>query len=331
MQYPTEPSATAQSISLGGNVDPTVAAEGNRLLDRRAASRQELDKYLNAPPPEGVDLNTWNLRGQALARDVTKADADLTDFRLRNPNLVVGYKSGGTLTATTATNLIAVVPPDGNIRIYTLPPGEAIFVPSSTETPDAVLPDGRPNTDPNDAGSADNVGPVHSSSLPVVNPAPVAPAIPATTPETATPSTTPEVTPSPAPDAAPAPSPAPTPVVVSGPNTGAHSRTSVGSRSGPNTGAHSHRHVRSASAPGRGRSVTPAAGSAHADLAPAGVSWRTCCAAHGGSAGDTNPGRAHAEVSGARSRAGSLTRAGSPNHAAVTAHSIAAGHAHAEP
>ena len=118
--------------SLGGNVDPAIAAEGNRLLDRRAASRQELDKYLNDPPPEGIDSNTWNLRGQALARDVARADADLTDFRLKNPNLVVGYKSGGTLTATTATNLIAVASPDGNIRIYTLPPGEAQFVPGGT-------------------------------------------------------------------------------------------------------------------------------------------------------------------------------------------------------
>ena len=159
--------------SLGGRVDPAIAAEGNRILDRRAASRQELDSYLNNPRPEGVDPDTWNLRGRALARDVSNSDAALTDFRLRNPNLVVGYKSGGTLTAVTATNLIAVAPPDGNVRIYTLPPGEAIFVPSPTETPDAVLPDGRPNTDPNDAGSADNGVPVQSSSLPVVGPSPV--------------------------------------------------------------------------------------------------------------------------------------------------------------
>ena len=127
--------------SLQGRVDPAVAAEGNRLLDRRAASRQELDKYLNEPRPEGADPATWNARGRALARDVSNADAALTDFRLQNPNLVVGYKSGGTLTATTATNLIAVVPPDGNIRIYTLPPGEATFVPAPTETPNAPTPD----------------------------------------------------------------------------------------------------------------------------------------------------------------------------------------------
>ena len=160
--------------SLGGSVDPAIAAEGNRLLDRRAASRQELDKYLNDPRPEGLDSNTWNLRGQALARDVTRADADLTDFRLRNPDLVVGYKSGGTLTATTATNLIAVAPPDGNIRIYTLSPGEAQFVPSPREaTPreatDAILPNGRSNADHNDGSSADNVVPVQSSGIPVVD------------------------------------------------------------------------------------------------------------------------------------------------------------------
>ena len=203
--------------SLGGRLDPTVAADGNRLLDRRAASRQELDKYLNDPRPEGVDLNTWNLRGKALASDVSNADTALTDFRLRNPNLVVGYKSGGTLTAATATNLIAVVPPDGNIRVYTLPPGEAIFVPSSTETPDAVLPDGRPNTDPNDASSADNGVSVQPSSVPAVNPASVATAAPATTPETADPSTTPQVTPSPAPETTPAAIPSRTSAVTPAP------------------------------------------------------------------------------------------------------------------
>ena len=203
--------------SLDGSLNPAVSAEGNRLLDRRAASRQELEKYLNDPPPAGVDLNTWNLRGKTLASDVRNADAALTDFRLRNPNLVVGYKSGGTLTAATSTNLIITLPPVGNAQIHTLPPGEAGFVPSSTETPDAVLPDGRPNTDPNDASSADNGVSVQPSSLSVVNPTPMATATPATTPERAAPSTTPQVTPGPEPATTPAAIPSRTSAVTPAP------------------------------------------------------------------------------------------------------------------
>ena len=203
--------------SLGSSVDPTVAAEGNRLLDRRAASRQELDKYLNDPRPEGVDPNTWNLRGQALARDVSNADAALTDFRLRNPDLVVGYKSGGTLTVVTATNLIVTLPPVGNAQIHTLPPGEAIFVSSSTETPDA-------NSDASPATSA----PVPDRSSPGDQPEPTNlpgvalgvadPVVGATSSapsglaSPAVPSTTPQVTPSPAPTSAVAPAPTLAPI-----------------------------------------------------------------------------------------------------------------------
>ena len=193
--------------SLGGSVDPAIAAEGNRLLDRRAASRQELGKYLKDPPPEGIDSKTWNLRGQALARDVAKADADLTDFRLRNPDLVVGYKSGGTLTATTATNLIAVAPPDGNIRIYTLSPGEAQFVPSPREATDAILPNGRSNADPNDAGNVNNDFPIQPSGVPVVDSSAVETPVLATIPTAALSEPLPLGQAEPAPQTTPTPTP----------------------------------------------------------------------------------------------------------------------------
>ena len=113
--------------TTGAAVDTATADEGNRLLDRWAASNSEYQRYIHESPPAGVDLATWNRRGAALARDVRTSGDALTRFRTDHADLAVGYKEGGGVSVVTANNLLTVVDPDGEVRVYALPPGEARF------------------------------------------------------------------------------------------------------------------------------------------------------------------------------------------------------------
>ena len=123
-------SGGVQSVD-GSAVDPQLRATGNRLLDRRAAVRQQLDRYFYETPPPGVDPAIWRRRGAALARDLNRTQADLADFFRRNTNLGTGFPAGGSATMTSPGGLALVQP-----RPLALPPGEARIIVSG-ETPDA--------------------------------------------------------------------------------------------------------------------------------------------------------------------------------------------------
>ena len=124
-----EEGAGAVFSKTRGPVDPTLLAEGNRLLDRWAASNHALQNQPEDAPP-GVDQATWYRRRDALKRDVDQSGADLTTFRADHPGLVVGYKAGG-VNVVASDNSLITVSPDGQASLYALQPGDAAFMMTS--------------------------------------------------------------------------------------------------------------------------------------------------------------------------------------------------------
>ena len=114
----------------GSRVDPALAAEGNRLLNRWAASNHALQ---NDPEdaPSGVDQATWYRRKEAIRRDVKQSGDALTAFRETNPGLVVGYKGGGGGGVVASDNSLITWSPDGEAAVYASQPGDAEFMMTS--------------------------------------------------------------------------------------------------------------------------------------------------------------------------------------------------------
>ena len=115
--------------TTGEPVDPALVTEGNRLLDRWAASNHALQ---NDPEdaPSGVDQATWYRRRDALQRDVGQSGDALTTFRADHPDLVVGYKAGG-VNVVAIDNSLMTVSPDGQASLYAFQPGDAAFIVTS--------------------------------------------------------------------------------------------------------------------------------------------------------------------------------------------------------
>ena len=112
--------------TTGEPVDPALVTEGNRLLDRWAASNHALQ---NDPEdaPSGVDQATWYRRRDALQRNVGQSGDALTTFRADHPDLVVGYKAGG-VNVVAIDNSLMTVSPDGQASLYAFQPGDAAFM-----------------------------------------------------------------------------------------------------------------------------------------------------------------------------------------------------------
>ena len=114
----------------GSRVDPALAAEGNRLLDRWAASNYALQNDTEDAPP-GVEQATWYRRKEAIRRDVKQSGDALTAFRETNPRLVVGYKGGGGGGVVASDNSLITWSPDGEATVYASQPGDAEFMRTS--------------------------------------------------------------------------------------------------------------------------------------------------------------------------------------------------------
>ena len=94
-----------QSVKLDGQIrdfraenpgfDPETIAQGNRLLDQRAANMLALHPHIFGNPPPGVDRDTYLTRGRVLGRRVNNLNQDIVDFRRANPELGKGYTAGG--------------------------------------------------------------------------------------------------------------------------------------------------------------------------------------------------------------------------------------------
>ena len=142
----------------GSRVDPAIAAEGNRLLDRWAASNYALQNHSEDAPP-GVDQATWYRRRDALKRDVKQSGDDLTTFRVGHPNLVVGYMAGGGGTFTASDNSIIAWSPDGQASVYAFQPGDAAFMMTSGG------PDARTIYSIDESGNLVPVSPIDTGGL----------------------------------------------------------------------------------------------------------------------------------------------------------------------
>ena len=114
----------------GSRVDPALAAEGNRLLNRWAAANYALQNDPEDAPP-GADQATWYRRREAIRRDVKQSGDALTAFRETNPRLAVGYKGGGGGGVVASDNSLITWSPDGEATVYASQPGDAEFMRTS--------------------------------------------------------------------------------------------------------------------------------------------------------------------------------------------------------
>ena len=205
----------------GSPVDPALAAQGNRLLDRWAAAKIA---YNNTPadPPPGTSQSDTAMhyrRKAALERDVENSGNALTGFREANTNLVVGYKSGGSgLSVVAADNSILTVGADGDVTVHVIPPGEGQFVPGGSDARSIGAPGLTGPDNSGDSGANATVGPGAVGSP--VSSAPInagrvdglpgtSNVVDSTTTATATPTPDPSVAPSPTVQSAPQVEPAP--------------------------------------------------------------------------------------------------------------------------
>ena len=121
-----------------GTYQPAVITEGNRLLDQRAATRQELEAYFTSGPSSGVSPKMFSTRGRALARRLNELDTKIANFRDANRGLVIGYTGGGAAVSDswtmTESGLTVINPADiqtvlpGAGRPALLSPGDSRFI-----------------------------------------------------------------------------------------------------------------------------------------------------------------------------------------------------------
>ena len=121
--------------TTGEPVDSARVTEGNRLLDRWAASNEALQLHPEDAPP-GVDQATWYRRRDSLQRDVKQSGDALSVFRAANPDLVVGYRGGGGGAVVANDNSLISWNDSGEASVYAFRPGDAAFMMTSGE-PDA--------------------------------------------------------------------------------------------------------------------------------------------------------------------------------------------------
>ena len=138
---------TQQQIAANqpfGNYDPTVIAQGNRMLDLQAMTMPQYHQTMNQPTPEGVDPTLWNARGRSMGRYLDRLQTDISSIRTKHPGMVVGYSGGG--SSITESGLAVVDAPKievMNLGLTSEPaflsPGDARFmVTSGNGRPDDV-------------------------------------------------------------------------------------------------------------------------------------------------------------------------------------------------